>query len=176
MRSTSSSRRLKASAHGSSDDSATARPTTGSPTGSGSIVRAASGSVIESWEIEQETETEYQKLRSVLVEFRDRNLGPPEDVARSIRPLLEGYLRVVYPDHIKPGQWLGDFMVAARAADDAGSPIITSDDYGELGGLRTYSNPFHHNTNPSGTIGPINDTELLTYVNRTLDFVSQRNQ
>jgi len=139
------------------------------------IARGVLGSVIEEWEIEQETEAEYHKLRSVLVDFRDSNTGMPRTVANSIRPLLEGYLRVVYPEHIRPGRWLGDFMTSASAAHDTGSPIITQDDYHELDHLRTYSNPFHHNTNPTGTDGPINETELLAFVNKTLDFVAHRN-
>jgi len=139
------------------------------------IARGASGSVIEPWNIEQETETEYQKLRSVLVEFHDNNEGAPRAVASSIRPLLEGYLRVVYPDHIKPGQWLGDFMTSAKAAHDAESSIVSEEDYRELDGLLKYSNPFHHNTKPSGSIGPINETELLTYVKKALGFVSRGN-
>ena len=139
------------------------------------IARGASGSVVEHWDIEQETETEYQKLRSILTEFRDDNKGTPRAVASSIRLLLEGYLRVVYPDHIKPGQWLGDFMTSAKAAHDAGSSIVSEEDYRELNGLLTYSNPFHHNTNPSGSIGLINETELSTYVKRALGFVSRGN-
>lgn len=136
------------------------------------ITRGASGSAIEAWDIEQETETEYQKLRSVLVEFLDSGKGIPKNVASSIRLLLEGYLRVVYPDHIKPRQWLGDFMTSVKAAQDAGAPIISKEDYRELDGLLSYSSPFHHNTNPSGSIGPINETELSTYVKKALAFVS----
>lgn len=45
----------------------------------------------------------------------------------------------------------------------------------ELDDLRTYSNPFHHNTNPSGCIAPINETQLLTYVRKALGFVSRGN-
>ncbi len=137
------------------------------------IARGASGSVIEHWDIEQETEAEYQKLRSVLVEFRNNNKGTPRAVASSIRLLLEGYLRVVYPDHIKPGQWLRHFMTSAKAAHDGGSSIVSEEDYRELDGLIQYSNPFHHNTNPSGSISPINETELLTYVKKALGFVSR---
>ncbi len=45
----------------------------------------------------------------------------------------------------------------------------------ELDELRTHSNPFHHNTNPSGSTGPINETELSTYVKKSLAFVSRGN-
>lgn len=136
------------------------------------IAGGASGSAIKPWNIEQETETEYQKFRSVLVEFRDKNKGEPRSVASSIRLLLEGYLRVVYPDHIKRGQWLGDFMTSAKAASDAGVSIICQKDYDDLEDLLAYSSRFHHNTNPSASIGPISETQLAVCVNKALGFVS----
>jgi len=45
----------------------------------------------------------------------------------------------------------------------------------ELDGLHNYSNPFHHNTTPSDSLGPINETELLTHVKKALTFVSNTN-
>ena len=93
------------------------------------IGRSATGSTIEPWDVESEVATQYHKLYLTLRDYRDSNAGAVREVATAIRPLLEGYLRVTYPEGLHPGEWLGDFFTRTRAAAEQDSPILSNDDF-----------------------------------------------
>jgi hypothetical protein len=91
-----------------------------------------------------------------------------------IRPILEAFLRVAYPQHFLPGNMLGQFAGLCRQRLSAGTQILSTADLQELSDLTDYANQFHHDTNPGGwrTV-IINDAQLLGFVQRTLDFVKR---
>ncbi|HOF89553.1 MAG TPA: hypothetical protein PLZ36_15845, partial [Armatimonadota bacterium] len=93
-------------------------------------------------------------------------------VAEAIRPLLEGYLRVAYPSHCKPGTLLGKFLVRASNEAAANRQFISPQACAELDELRLYANQFHHDTNPAWQTQSIDPGELETFVRRTLEFVT----
>ena len=88
------------------------------------------------------------------------NTGNTREVAQSIRPVLEGYLRMACPEFFPPGQLLGPFRGIAQQRAASGTPIIDATKLTELSNLTEYSNRFHHDTNPAWDSEHINDGEL----------------
>jgi wobble nucleotide-excising tRNase len=132
--------------------------------------RCTDGVELVNWDIQAETQTDFHRLHTVLTDYSASRAGNPREVAASIRPFLEGLLRVVYPAHFRPEDWVGDFLQLARSEAAIGHPIITGERLRELEEIVDYSDRYHHNSNQSWETEPINETELLSFVRRTIQF------
>lgn len=135
------------------------------------VTRDGAGSTLAAWNVTDESVTEYDKRHARLREYAAANTGNSREVAQSIRPVLEGYLRVGCPEYFPPGTLLGPFRGVAQQRAAAGTPIMDATVLAELGYLVEYSNRFHHDTNPAWDTENINDGELAGFVRRALDFV-----
>ena len=136
------------------------------------IGRGSNGSIIDMWDIESDKLGRHHKRHTLLSDFDACGLGDPLKVAQSIRPHLEHYLRVACPDKFRDGEMLRDFRNRARAAKQAGTPIVSDAKFNELDQLVEFSNDFHHDTNPDADSATINKTQLQQFVRRTLAFVA----
>jgi len=137
-----------------------------------SVTRDGNGSTLAGWNLHEDSVTEYDKRHAQLREYMAANTGNPRGVAQSIRPVLEGYMRVVCPEHFPPGQLLGPFRGIAQQRAEADTPIMAHERLTELGHLVEYANRFHHDTNPAWDVEHINDAELRGFVQRTLAFIT----
>jgi wobble nucleotide-excising tRNase len=135
------------------------------------VARDGLGSTLAAWDVTEESITEYDKRHARLREYMASNTGNTREVAQSIRPVLEGYLRIASPEFFPPGQLLGPFRGIAQQRAVSGTPIVDATKLTELGHLTEYSNRFHHDTNPAWDSEHINDGELQGFVRRTLEFV-----
>ncbi len=135
------------------------------------VTRDGAGSTLAGWNITEDSVTEYDKRHARLREYLTTNTGNTREVAQSIRPVLEGYMRVACPEHFPPGQLLGPFRGVAQQRAAAGSPLMPATKLTELGNLIEYSNRFHHDTNPAWDVEHINDAELRGFVERAVSFV-----
>ena len=136
------------------------------------VGRGTTGSTIHEWDIESEKLGRHDKRHALLIQFDTTGSGDSLKVAQSIRPHLEHYLRVACPNKFRDGEMLRDFRNRARTARQSGTPIISESKFTELDQIVEYSNDFHHDTNPAVDTVTINDTQLQTFVKRTLAFVS----
>ena len=134
---------------------------------------AANGgeSTIRSWEVSEDAITEHDKRHILLQDFAGTQAGDPRRVATAIRPHLEGYFRVACPAHFPPRKLLGAFIEKCRQRLGSNDEIMAKKRITELKNLVDYANLFHHDTNSSLETQMINATELLGFVERTLDFV-----
>lgn len=135
-----------------------------------SVVRDGNGSTIQSWDVDQDSISEQDRRHSLLRGYLAGNQANSREVARSIRPLLEAFLRVAYPDYFPPGSLLGPFRGICEQRVGTEDEILRSGDIQELRDLTEYSNRFHHDTNPAWETETINDGELRGYVTRALRF------
>lgn len=137
--------------------------------------RSQNGSSFELWNINEAATTEYDRRHEMLRKYASGEKIALRDVAQSIRPLLEGFLRIACNEEFSPGTLLGNFIVNARNRLANSNPIMNKSDIDELDLLKDYSNRFHHDTNPSWDteISNINDTQLLGFVQRTLAFTKR---
>jgi wobble nucleotide-excising tRNase len=136
------------------------------------IERDGAGSTLVSWDVRQDAITEHDRRHRLFDDYRTNGPnGNSREVARSIRPHLEAYLRTACPATFPPGTLLGPFH--DRCARTYGHPtkqILDQHHIDELFDLKEYSNRYHHDTNPAWETEAVNDGELLGYVGRLLTF------
>ena len=134
------------------------------------VKRAQTGSDLVDWSVDQDCVTDYDRNHELLREYCKSSTGDKRQVAHSIRLVMEGFLRVACPEHLKPGILLGSFENIVKQLVGQPGQVFDQDDCRELEDIRTYANQFHHGTNTAFKTIPINDTELLGFVRRTLAF------
>ena len=135
--------------------------------------RSGKGNIIEEWDVERETRGEYFQNYFALIEYLES--GPTGDlraVARCIRPLLEGNLRLRFPGEFPRGGWLGDMLSRVREAGENDPLYVLQPFLEELSCINDYSKDYHHDQNPDADTHPITDPELKAYVERTLRVIS----
>lgn len=122
-------------------------------------------------DIDKECESSYFRCHRTLGEFLDGTAQSSMEVARSIRPMLEGYLHRRFPGMISSGLLFGQVI---NLIDDAAhsSPLSYAQNITtELNEINSYAGQYHHDTNPAADQVKIIDGELRTYVERAIRVV-----
>ncbi len=138
------------------------------------VSRDGTGSTIRAWDVNQDCITEHDRRHSLLRDYLVSNTPNNWEVARSIRPHLESFLRVACPEYFPPSALLGRFCGLCQQRVSTPQPILDVDDLRELRDLTEYANRFHHNPNPARETVDINGNELVGYVRRTLEFARRQ--
>lgn len=128
---------------------------------------------IAEWDIEKATQPNYTRDYLDLHAYIDHSNGEPRSIARKIRPVLEGILRMRFPNEFPDGEWLGDFIQKIRRAEP-NTPLSTMQPVllGQLESLNDYSKKYHHNTSPAtADVEEISDAELVDFCEATVRFV-----
>lgn len=137
--------------------------------------RVQSGSEFTLWDVHKDSITEHDK-RHELVRGYLLQADPDQErkVAEALRPILEAFIRVAYPENFPPGVQLGPFINVCEQRLGAANEIMAEADVRELKRLTDYGNQFHHDTNKAWQTAAINDHELSDFAKRTLLFSSRR--
>jgi len=109
--------------------------------------------------------------RARLSAFVSAGQGLPLDVARSIRPVLEGHLRQAAPGAFNGMNMLGDMITAIRASTPGDSLHRFALHADELDQINRYSRAFHHPPGVTAPIPQVDNAELKGYVTRALRVV-----
>lgn len=119
--------------------------------------------------VDKECQSPYFHHHGLLAEFVSNGNGEPRQVAKAIRPLLEGYLHRRFPGLI-PGELMFGHVVAFINSALAPSPICHAQSLvAELNEINNYAGQFHHDTNPGNAdTVQITPTELHTFAVRAL--------
>ena len=137
------------------------------------IDRAQSGSELSAWDVRADSISEHDKRHELARHYlRAADPSKEREVAASIRPILEAYMRVACPEHFRPGALLGPFLSICEQRASAGEQIMSAEDVSELRKLLDYANQFHHDTNAAYMTTAISDTELRQFLERALTFAS----
>lgn len=134
------------------------------------IARDGAGSTLRPWDVDQDSVTEHDRRHRRLREYVASGAGDQREIARSIRPNLEAFLRVARPEHFPPGTLLGHFLGLCRQRLGTRGEVLDSATAQQLRELVDYANRFHHDTNPAWETEAINDAELRDFVERALAF------
>ncbi len=137
------------------------------------VTRAGDGSTIESWNVDQDCVTEQDRRHEALRTYLANGGQNEREIACSIRPLLEAFFRVAYPEHFQPGTLLGPFRGVCSQRVNTPQEILNTQDIQELHDIVEYANRFHHDTNPAWETEVINATQLTGFVNRALTFAKR---
>jgi len=133
------------------------------------MCRTGANTVIGECDIEAETQSTYLKNYSTLLYFYRERKGVPLDVARAIRPFIEGMLCSHFPGHFQQqNEWLGDFIGKIRNATNADGLCHAQADLAEIEAINDYSKQYHHSNADSE---PLSEDELHGFVKRTLRLV-----
>lgn len=129
-------------------------------------------SKLSEWDIAEATRGDYYSDFYAILNYAEKNEGDARLVVRSIRPLLEGYYRVRFPKDFPANKWLGDLAEFIRNADDKNSLYVLRNDLSEIMAINNYSKKYHHKENPNADNEPINDSEIVSFIERTLKLIS----
>jgi wobble nucleotide-excising tRNase len=136
------------------------------------LIRDRVGSTICTWDVSLDATTEHDRRHALLREYLLQGSPNNREVARSIRLLLEAFLRVACPEYFPPETLLGRFQRLCEQKLGTPEEILTQDDTRELGEILEYANRFHHDTNPAYGIEPVNDAQLVHFIRRALAFAA----
>ena len=134
------------------------------------VSRDGVGSTLRAWDVNQDCIAEHDRRHAMLREYVATNTPNNREVASAIRPLLEAFVRVAYPEHFSPGTLLGPFRALCDQEVGTAQQILSAPDAQELRDLIEYANRFHHDTNQAWQTEVINDGELSGFVTRALRF------
>jgi hypothetical protein len=139
------------------------------------LERDGESSNIVQWEVHNELVSDHDRNHAVVTEYL-RN-GPrrnSREAAEALRPILEAFLRVAYPEQFPAGpQSMRRFRNICREAAGTNAEILSRAEVQELESLIEYANLFHHNTNPGVQDVIVNDAELQGFAQRTLRFATK---
>jgi wobble nucleotide-excising tRNase len=122
-------------------------------------------------DIDKECEGAYFKCHRTLGDYLDGTAPSSIEVAKSIRPMLEGYLHRRFPGLINKGLLFGQIVTLIQDASQ-GSPLAHAQNItAELNEINRYAGQYHHGTNPAGDQVQIIDSELRLFVERALKLV-----
>lgn len=131
------------------------------------VSRDPAGSTIRAWDVAHGSITEHDRRHAELSEFLASGAGDMREVARSIRPHLEAFLRVACPEHFAPGSLLGPFIGVCEQRTGTEQEILDAVSIQELRDLNEYARRYHHQ---GWETEPINDGSLRGFVERALRF------
>jgi wobble nucleotide-excising tRNase len=137
------------------------------------IRRAGDSSTIVAWDVDQDSITEHDRRHAALREYQASSTGNAREIAKAIRPVLEHFIRVAYPEEFPAGSLLGPFLGVCDQRLGTAAPVLNGADVAELRDLLEYANKFHHDTNTAWETEAINDGELHGYVRRALAFTKR---
>lgn len=136
------------------------------------VRRLQDGSTLASWNVNAAMITEHDRRHALAQAYLQRaDPATERQVAESLRPMMEAFVRVAYPEDFPPGTMLGTFH--ALSARRLGGPheIMNAADTQELRYLLDFANRHHHDTNAAYATEIINDAELTDFTRRTLAFI-----
>ena len=130
------------------------------------VSRERSGSSLRLWDVAHDALSEHVRRHNLLKDYLE-GVGDPHEVARSLRDHLEEFLRVAFPDYLKPSEMSGQFITRCHEAEACGDAILAAPALSELMDLNEYARQFHH---PGKPPAGINEGALTAFTRRTLTF------
>ncbi len=118
--------------------------------------------------------SDYYRHHRLLAEYVDGNTtSNRREVAKAIRPLLEGYYHRRFPGRIPRTLMFGQ-IISYAGQSQSGDPLsYLQPVLKDLGEVNDYAGQFHHDTNPEYETAPVVDGELLVFAKRALKLIYQ---
>jgi wobble nucleotide-excising tRNase len=132
-------------------------------------------SVLDTFDIDDYCASDYYK-HYVLV---DRFVGGDRtaqllEVAKALRPLLEGHLHRCFPKKLRDGGTVGEMLDCIKNADDNSALGKLKVHLPDLVAFNDFASSYHHDTAGSETRTEVNATELLRWAKGALGFIQHR--
>lgn len=131
-------------------------------------------SAFASCDIDDMCSSDYYRHHKLVADFVDGKPTPnSRDVAKAIRPLLEGYYHRRFPGTIPRKLLFGQIVGLAVDPATTGPLINLRPLAQELLDVNDYAGQFHHDTSQSADTVQVVDAELLTFARRALTLIYQ---
>ena len=135
------------------------------------IGRIGNDSTLLEWDIGEELLSDHDRRYRRFFEYLDAGFQRKHEIAKDIRPHLESFVRTTCPQAFPPESSLGKpFLKLCKEKLGSTSEIMSKSRIEELENLLDYAHKFQHDTNPNAASEVVNDGELRSYVERTLEF------
>ena len=113
---------------------------------------------------------EYNKLHDFVINGTENN---KVEIARSIRPILEAYLRFLYPKQFIKGIWLGQMIKMIREETDEESILYDKNQkINIISQINEYSSTYHHSEDFDTKIQSLDFSTVQYYAKSTLLFIT----
>jgi wobble nucleotide-excising tRNase len=113
---------------------------------------------------------EYNKLFDFVADGREEQ---KVEIARSIRPILEAYLRFLYPKQFIKGFWLGDMITMIRQETNESSPYFDKHNrFSSIERINEFSKDYHHADGFDTKIQDLDYQTVKSYAKETLCFIT----
>ncbi|MHB8482035.1 MAG: AAA family ATPase [Nitrospiria bacterium] len=113
------------------------------------LVRDGEATTFRAWDVNRDLVTEHDRRHEILRKYLITSSHNNREVAQALRPVIEAFLRVAYPEQFPPGTLLGQFRNICGQRVGTPQEILGQKDINELCDLTEYANRFHHDTNPA---------------------------
>ncbi len=137
------------------------------------IKRVSQGySAFAQCDIDDVCSSDYYRHHRLVADYVDgKSTANTRDVAKAIRPLLEGYYHRRFPGRI-PRKLMFGQIIALAAEAPAGDPLAyLLPVLKEMGEVNDYAGQFHHDTNADFEAVPVVDGELLPCAKKALRLI-----
>ena len=139
------------------------------------LLRQGTTSSLVPWDVSQDSVSMHDRRYALVTDYiATGDPSKQREVATAIRPMLEAFLRVSHPTEFPAGCLLGPFLSKCASRVGSGSEILNAASLSEAEAIKGYGNRFHHDTNPAWHSVAISDSELATFCDRTVRFISKR--
>lgn len=131
-------------------------------------------SIFAPCDIDEICSSDYYRHHRLVADFVDGKPTPSSrDVAKAIRPLLEGYYHRRFPGLIPHKMMFGGIIALAVDPKTIGPLSNLRPLERELRNINGYACQFHHDTNQNADTVQVVDTELLIYARSALTLIYQ---
>lgn len=140
------------------------------------IQKKSNQSSITYHDIEAETLDDLFKDITVLNDYISngaKNELEKREIARCIRPTIEGIMRIKFFGDIKHNEWLGDMIKKIRESNENDRLYRLRSLLEEISDVNEYSKEFHHCDPTESLDSMISDEELRFYVSQTLRLIDK---
>ena len=96
------------------------------------------------------------------------------DVAKALRPLVEGHLHKSFPGRFKDGQTVGQMLDIVKNATSPNPLVALQPLHPALCDFNEFAAAYHHDTSGGHPRADINDAELRQYAQAALSFIQSR--
>lgn len=133
-------------------------------------------SLLTNFELDEFCASDYYKNYVLTEKFLAGGVPQEKllDVAKALRPLVEGHMHKSFPKRFKDGQTVGQMLDIVRNATSPNPLVALQPLHAALCDFNDFAAAYHHDTSGGHPRADINDAELRQYALAALNFIQSR--
>lgn len=133
-------------------------------------------SLLTNFDLDEFCASDYYKNYALIEKFLAGGIPQEQllDVAKALRPLLEGHIHKSFPKRFKDGQTVGQMLEVVKNAVSPNPLVALQATHEDLCDFNDFAAAFHHDTSGGHPRTDINDAELRQYAQAALNFIQYR--